>query len=558
MKRGLLTLAIIAIALLCNSVYAYAPLIGDIPDVYIGDQEDNVGRPPGVDINFFRFSNAFNFDKYVSKDTNDPDQSTTNVRWSFLEFPDLGSLTINGKGTIADPAAAIDPGVKELTQYPNNNPGWEPLNPGRVTSQADFRDLIDSPGSPPWGPPTTPLNTEITIYVSNGAKATSHTIIVKANIGVPDAPDFLSGGISIIPVGGWTDPASQGWNKVLGGAAGSFVGRTSDGKPFYVAAQTTSGGSIGISGSDTQFVWGYWQSPSDIIPYVANNIYRIAYTISTTQADPTKVPNCRLLTNFQGAGPSYPLYMAGGNRVGKGLAGLAPSTSGSTYNVYIGPPDLTGLATNLRVYFEVIDFDNAETGTNFLDDVSVDRFATPAKDPAKLVRTYAPPFTSPTWSPITLGSPFGNATVGSNVTGLYIQTAATPIAPVSGQIDYGSWYLLASDSLDSFAAGKLYRIVYTMQKSASGDNIGKIRLINANGGGDWSGKIALVSDATTVHMPGTGPTEYSTWLETMPALYSTPPLKNKMSYQIDVSDGKASQVGRLYVTKVELYAYDIP
>ena len=94
----------------------YAPIILALPDIIIGDAEDN--PTSGVpDINLFRFSDAFN---------------------------------------------------KELTNFPNNDPvGSE----GRYSSWASFYDLVDSPpdSGPPWGNPTeaTALATIITIYCSN-------------------------------------------------------------------------------------------------------------------------------------------------------------------------------------------------------------------------------------------------------------------------------------------------------------------------------------------------------------------------------------------------------
>nr|HQH12815.1 hypothetical protein [Candidatus Sumerlaeota bacterium] len=94
MKKGLiLTLATVAVALLSTVGYGYAPIIGNIPDVIIGDKDDPIGSTE--DLYFFRFTNAFNFDDYLSKHPNDEDQSTTNVRWSFLAS-DPGLLLING------------------------------------------------------------------------------------------------------------------------------------------------------------------------------------------------------------------------------------------------------------------------------------------------------------------------------------------------------------------------------------------------------------------------------------------------------------------------------
>jgi hypothetical protein len=117
MKRGLLTLTIVAIALLCSSVYAYAPVIGNIPDIIIGDMEDNGTSCGLTDLNFFRFTDAFNFDEYVTAETGDPDAGTTYpqiVRWSFLAT-NTGLLKINGIATLADASESIEPGLKELT-----------------------------------------------------------------------------------------------------------------------------------------------------------------------------------------------------------------------------------------------------------------------------------------------------------------------------------------------------------------------------------------------------------------------------------------------------------
>jgi hypothetical protein len=551
MKKGLLTLAIVAIALLCSSVYAYAPIIGDIPDVLIGDLEDN--GPGGVpDINFFRFTDAFNFDEYVSADPLDPDYATTYpqmVRWSFLAGS-TSLVKINGINTLADASESIQPDLvgKELTSYPNTD-----ALP-RASSLASFRDLVDSPepDALPYANPTeaTCLNTIITIYASNGTKADSKEIIVKANVddALVQLPDGLSFPTALIPVKEFLNPATDGWVKTLASADGSFIARTTDGQPFYVGSHTTSGGHIRAAGS-TQNVWCSWDSPGTDVGYVPNFVYRIQYLISSTQTDITKVPNCRLLTDFKGTGV---MAAVGGNRVGKGL--FPPDADGNTYNVYIGPPDLTAAGVSyLTMHFEVIDFDVNESGINAMEECHVDRFATPAKTtPIKTYTSWAG------WTPITIGSPMGAATVGSNGTGLFITTAITPTRLLPGWgIDYGAWMLGASTSSESFEAAKLYRCVYYLRKGASGDVLGKIRMINANLAGDWNAKLALTSDQTQVHMPGLTDTEYSVWYETMPALYADP-TKNKMSYMVDVTDGTVAQRGQMYLTKVELYTYDIP
>jgi hypothetical protein len=288
------------------------------------------------------------------------------------------------------------------------------------------------------------------------------------------------------------------------------------------------------------------------VAYVANNVYRIQYVISSTQTDITKVPNCRLLTYFKS--PTATI-MAGGNRVGKGL--FPPDADGNAYNVYIGPPDLTAAgATFLEVNFEVIDFDNNESGVNTMDECHICRFATPDKSDGTLVKTYT------TWTGFSsylgaqLGTTFASATVGSTGAGLFIQT---PAPVTSGRIVWAQWSRAADGTSEIFEADKLYRSVYTMHKGASGDNIGKIRMINGDQAGDWNAKIALIPDQVQNHMPQTTDTEYSVWIESMPALYGSPnEINNTMSYMFDTTDGSALQGGQLFLSQIELYSYDIP
>ena len=83
MQKCLLSfLTIVVLSLMCASGFAYRPIIGGIPDVWIGDEEDNPGGGSTVDVNFFRFSNAFNFDVYwySHPDTYIEDFATTNIR----------------------------------------------------------------------------------------------------------------------------------------------------------------------------------------------------------------------------------------------------------------------------------------------------------------------------------------------------------------------------------------------------------------------------------------------------------------------------------------------
>lgn len=85
MRKSIFYLAAILFCFLgCMEIYSYAPIIGNIPDVWIGDAEDNVGQT--IDLNFFRLTGAdldFYFEAYVERYPEDEDQSTSNVRWSY-------------------------------------------------------------------------------------------------------------------------------------------------------------------------------------------------------------------------------------------------------------------------------------------------------------------------------------------------------------------------------------------------------------------------------------------------------------------------------------------
>ncbi|OQB22568.1 MAG: hypothetical protein BWY12_00608 [candidate division BRC1 bacterium ADurb.Bin183] len=559
MKKGLiLTLATVAVALLSTVGYGYAPIIGNIPDVIIGDVDDPIGSTE--DLYFFRFTNAFNFDDYVSKHPNDEDQSTTNVRWSFLAS-DPGLLLINGIETLNDPTEAINPGPKELTQFPNDNKPFP-----RDSSLATFRDIKDSPlpDDPPYTPAEPLLDTIITIYASNGAKATSKSIAVKAEHG---GIDRLS-----TPVGGWTlirsyvgQPDSVGWTSGYAPLPGGTWIDAFDGS-FYIAAPVTGSGFLaridGRSGTLSQT--GSFVCPKTDMPYEPNQLYRLTYKLRTSQNDPAKVPTTRMLV-FVGdsAGNSA---IAGGNRIGKS----GPYTLGTTakdVNVYFGPPDCSADATvtNLWSTFEVIDFDVAEEGSVYLDQLDVAKMATPDISGGTLVKKIGDgqPWTG--WASTSLTQAggaafFGPVTFTSGAAGLSIASPGPAgTGAYAGHINWGQWSAREGAAV-SFEASKLYRFVYKITGVPLGGAVTKvpqIRVINNNIIGTWAAKLVIDPVAKTVAMPTPAGKEYSVWLETFPTLFADP-ANNFLTFLFDVADGADNQGGTSTLNKVEVYTYDIP
>jgi len=552
MKKGLiLTLATVAVALLSTVGYGYAPVIGPIPDILIGDREDNASS---VDLNFFRFTNAFNFDNYVTHQTGDEDQSTTNVRWSFVADA-AGLLTINGIETLSDASEAIEPNLvgKELTAWGNNSAV------PRATSNATFRDIKDSPlsGTPPFPNPTDPLDTQITIYASNGSKASSKTIAVKANIqtGQMDMPDGYSE-TQIVHVKLWDRPADT-WNQgSYQGLGGTFINAV-DGAFYIASGVTTSGGAVGAAGRSGTGpgAYGPWYSPiSNDVPYVANQVYRAKYTIHTSQTDQAKVPNTRMSMQVGKGTGTGDLVAYGAVRLGKS-APFTPTATPRTYNVYFGPPDVSANTevTALRLAFEVIDLDPAEEGSNFMDQVDVERFPTMDKSAGTLVQTMAPPAGFSAWTGSTAMPLFGTATLTNNTSGLTISTPTT-VSGTAG-LNYGQYTIAAASSPVSYVADKLYRCIYTLSSTAS--KPGKIRIINNNNTGAWSADMELDNNWAATAMPTASAKEYSVWFETLPQLF-TAPADNKMTFMFDVADGTVAQSGAVLLSKIELYYYDIP
>lgn len=202
MKKGFIVTLLAAIALTCVDVAsAKAPKIRDIPDILVGDAEDNIG----TDQNFFVFTNAFRFVNYVEDD----DTTLSELIWSFdegddqLEPPVSGTqwYKINGKDPVhvgfAAMAAADSPTPTAHQQPATGND----ISTG-LGEWASFRDIVFSPNpTPPGIEPTDPAKTYhqngklVRFFVSDKTNVASRDILVKT---VDNAFDSASGGTPFI------------------------------------------------------------------------------------------------------------------------------------------------------------------------------------------------------------------------------------------------------------------------------------------------------------------------------------------------------------------------
>ena len=365
-------------------------------------------------------------------------------------------------------------------------------------------------------------------------------------------------GTPVIHVKDYTCPSSENWIR-YSSPDGTFI-NAYDGS-FYISTHSTQGCFLGIDGNATNNVYGLWQCPGNDMSYVPNNVYRVKYTIHTTQSDQGKVPNIRMLS-YCGS-PSPPgnpdFAVAGGNRLGKGAA-FSPTIAPQTYNIYFGPPDLSGNSEvkNFRFSFELLDFDLAEEGTDFVDEVAVERFPTPAKSEGSLVNTILPPFAG--WvSDSNPGNIYEPVTVSSDPT-LGISIESPGPVPTSGKVNYGQWRFDTTTNI-FYTANVLYRCVYTISAptSTATTKVAKIRVINNNSGNSWSSEIDLDPYVYYTQMPTPGGSEFSVWFETLPKLFTGADIsRNMMTFIFDIMDGNDNQAGKVTLSKIELYTYPIP
>jgi parallel beta-helix repeat protein len=352
---------------------------------------------------------------------------------------------------------------------------------------------------------------------------------------------------------------SEGWT-VGAPPPGTYVS-VKDGS-FYMAPAIQSTGQIGINGKFTVSLFGYWSlKDSSAIHYVPNKVYRARYRLRTDQSNHFKSPMARLRwTNV--------IFMTGCTQiVDKGLNSVGDTWS-DFYSYYL-PPDVTGAAEtdrNLTLNFDLIDFTREQYGALYLDEIEVETFNLPPRSIATPVIAYDAPSGFSDWVGLNIPNIFGKATYGSDATGLYLESGATPAPPAgkAGLPDYGSWEIPLTAVTPLYVPNKLYRAIFTLQipNAATRETIARIRLRMENAGFDWCNVYELFQrgpGAYNGHLPSATGMEYSMFMESPRAFYSgADEFKNKMLFAFDLVDGKDSEYGRVYLKKVDVEYYDIP
>jgi len=422
MKKSLpLLVAVLAIALIGSSAFAYAPVIQPLPQVFIGDAEDNAGT---VDNNLFRFSNAFDLDAYVT----DGDTTISELAWSFIEdplvIPDM--LEVNGITQLASESDALDPAAvgKDIRhQAAPFDDSW-----------VDFWDLEDSPKplAVPYLPPSPGLNTIVTFFCSDGTFVDSADCEVQI---VDNGTDYVS------DVTVWTQDTKWDYEGDVNGWTFTGPNATAADAVFTGATSSYDGSKLGTSTDNTTSRFGFWTAPS-AIAFETGKLYKYEWKgVDSSLASSTNDPTLRFRINSTDFSTAFEMVISS---VGTDPP-FAPTTTPRDYNMYFLPVG----GHDMVPAFDVYDFDASDAGQLNLDELVVWKATLPTADwSAETVPAFG------TWTALTSISPYGSVTSGTSG-GLQLTTT------VGNGFNYGFW---TSTNLP-MAADTLYRVLPIVSSS---------------------------------------------------------------------------------------------
>jgi len=538
MNKGLLTTLLAAAASVSGiqAVHANAPTILPLPDIRIGDAENNGGL---TDNNYFVYTNAFRLD---DKAYDAPGETATNaLMWSFAESTYADTLAdnttqwfqINGKNPVsvgaanmgAGAAAAVNPS-SVANGSPTGSGGSKNLREtnadGYDHSYASFRDIVLSPG---WGPLTSGFPTPgatgvdhargkiVRVYVSDGQNVVFDDIIVKS---VDNSTDFASAPVAYTKLRDnqfTTD--TQNWTEAFPGASGTAV--TYNAATQALRAFISSGATYRVNGwREPEYINTFFGGPPGTeLKYSevgAGNWIRAKFHLfaqdpsqGSTFAAYKNIPNFRLRISgaiFSFASMLDVQHHSGGNPTyDKYSQDLAPTTSSATPRVYrvdMDPPEYTtyqDAATTMGFvrYYETYGKSDEpqESGFLCLAESSIGTYPVPA---AGIIRTT---FAANNWQTAYAVGSFGYTPGETYTHGLIFNKGTNSVEKESDSETPGG------------IGGKPVPTEIVFTASATGfdlnsvnvDNLGSGRLAVASA--DWLGGASTETNATRARvMPG--------------------------------------------------------
>ncbi|HOE64104.1 MAG TPA: hypothetical protein PKW18_04040 [Candidatus Sumerlaeota bacterium] len=544
---------VLAVMLLALTAMAetFPPVIGNIPDVIIiGDIEDEGEIISGQTVGgWFRFPNAINLDYYVC----DMDTPTSFILWSFYEDPDgpdgeIDNYEINGITQLDDPADALFPGAKELTNAvdtANRNP-WLSIWDIKACPQKDSEYS--------YNPAAQELSDgNIIIYASDGFGVASKSITITSLRGAFDQ-------VSAPPPFGvmfpFDDPDSEGWEPFPTPSGTVINDELGD---FIISPVLTDTGVIGIDDNSTSNVFGSWQTKYNVtLEYEKDYLYLARYELKTDQPNKQFVPQVRMRWSDFKTLTSANLIIDKGNN--------SLTTDWSVYNSYYYQPTTEDkMCRNLRLYFDVVDFTPEQSGAVWCNSIEVMRFAPPTMEPfSEFIYDSVEDFMD-NWAPYSVPA-FDAATSGVSTTGVWLEAepgiSKTPLT-------FGAWGLQIDKATQRFEADRLYKITFTLrcESESARSSLPMIRMRVSNGAFDTMAfRSVRQVDENCAQMPTADGRDYPLFFESPQDVYPGSkdffPLNSiVLDFDIVATSSPAvriAQFGRVYLDKVVIQSFPKP
>ncbi len=513
-------LTIFAFAMLSGSVYAYPPIINPIPDVVIGDIEDEDGWT--IDRNLFQFPEVFSFLDYVT----DHDTTQTLLTWSFIEEASPGGTPANW--------FEINGITQTTVGNTNPPPTAKDLTLGGTDFTPSLRDIYASPHSEDPGPYTGIVEGSgqhsklIFLYASDGTSEDSKDVMVFSIDGEYDMVSPF-----VVFTKQYTfDTSLEGW---------SFLGLSV--LPYFSGASSSySGGRLGISSAnDSTARVGFWDGPAEIA-YVADNVYRARFVVASSQATASRNPQFRMRWTQEQSLESATQVVNASGSYSNSLT-IDPTTQ--EYSCYFVPI----LNYNLGVAFDMLDFDTRQYGTHYVDEVAVERFPDPEAGTA--VKTYTDSSDFANWQFVTGLGTYGPVTSGGAGTGTLSITSTT-----AGSSNFGFWQSGSTANELTYVADNLYRATYILSctSEAARNDMPQVRLRCQNEDNQMTQTMELNSQGPggPGAMPEVGGTEYKVYWET-PTLPGSPAVvEDGFIVSIDMLDLDSTKGGTINIESVAI------
>ncbi len=318
------------------------------------------------------------------------------------------------------------------------------------------------------------------------------------------------------------------------------------GSGFSGASSSYSGGRISVSSAnDGTHRVGLWNSLTELA-YVADNVYRATYEVSSDRASAAQNPQFRMRWLQDQSLESATQVV---NASGSYSNSLPTDPTTKDYTCYFAPV----VSGSLGVAFDMLDFNAAQYGTHYVDTVTVERFPFPAL--GTLVKTYASGGEFSNWG-FTTNVGFGPVTSGGAGTGTLTITAST-----SADANYGWWQSSGSANELTYVADKLYRATYALRcaSDVARNTMPQVRLRCQNDDAQMTATMELNSQgAGPGAMPTTGGTDYDVYFET-PTLPGSPSTsEDGFIVTLDLLDFSSAQGGTIYMDSVMVDYLTIP